>query len=245
MKSVERKIGELDCTIVDAPGCEKAIRAIAVILHGFGASGRDLVPVAPELYRADPTGLAGVRFVFPMAPIKLDEFGDYDSRAWWPIDMIRLQEMMESGQIRDLRNDRPKLLEQRYVEMNEMIKIVQKEAGVDSNKTIVGGFSQGAMLATEVALRSEPQVGGLIVWSGTLLSEDSWRKHAGRLKDLSVVQSHGRIDPILPYVGAEWLKNLLVETGQQVKFASFNGPHTIPPAGITMATELIKAVAEK
>lgn len=245
MKSTERRIAELDCTVVDTPGCEDEIRAIVVICHGFAASGRDLVPVAPELYRADPAGLAGVRFVFPMAPIEMDEFGDYDARAWWPIDMLRLQQMMESGEIRDLRNDRPNLLEQRYDELVEMIGEVQSEAGLNNSKTIVGGFSQGAMLATEVALRSEPQVAGLIVWSGSLLSEDSWRKHAAQRKDLRVVQTHGRIDPILPYIGAEWLKELLTESGQEVTFASFNGPHTIPPAGITMATELIASVAGK
>ena len=245
MKSTERRIAELDCTIVDSPGCDNEIKAIVVICHGFGASGRDLVPVAPELYRADPSGLTGVRFAFPMAPIELEEFGDYDARAWWPIDMIRLQQMMESGEIRDLRNDRPNLLEQRYDELIEMIREVQKETGLNNSKTIVGGFSQGAMLATEVALRSEPQLAGLIIWSGTLLSEESWRQHAATRKGLRVVQTHGRIDPILPFVGAEWLKDLFTKSGQQVKFASFNGPHTIPPAGIEMATELIVTVAKE
>lgn len=243
MKSVERKIAGLACTIVDAPGCEMGIKAIAVICHGFGAPGRDLVPVVPELCRADPKGLAGVRFVLPMAPIELQGFGSDDARAWWPVDMIGVQMAIERGEIRDLRHDHPELLETRYSDMNKLIGEVQSEAGLDNARTVVGGFSQGAMLATEIALRAEPQVGGLIVWSGTLLSEDLWQKHATRRKGLPVVQTHGRIDPVLPYLGAEWLRDLLIESGQQVRFEGFNGPHTLSPAGIAMAAELIGSVA--
>lgn len=245
MRSAERRIGELHCTVVDGPGCDEGVKAIVVLCHGFGASGRDLVPVAPELCGADSAGLAGVRFVFPMAPIELEAFGGYDSRAWWPVDMIRVQQLMESGELRDLRSDRPDLLETRFAEMDKLIDEVQSEAGLDNPRTVVGGFSQGAMLATEIALRREPQVGGLIVWSGTLLSEHSWQKHAAQRVDLPVVQTHGRFDPVMPYAGAEWLRNLLTESGQQVRFAGFDGPHTISAEGIAMAAELIASVANK
>ena len=88
-----RRIGELDCTVVDGPGCTEQIRAVVVLCHGFGAPGEDLVPCAPELYSATETELRHVRFVFPAAPIQMDPSGLYDSRAWWPIDMVKLQTM--------------------------------------------------------------------------------------------------------------------------------------------------------
>ncbi len=56
------------------------------------------MPCAAELFAARPGELAHVRFVFPAAPIQMDPTGMYDSRAWWPIDMIKLQSMMESGE---------------------------------------------------------------------------------------------------------------------------------------------------
>ena len=47
-----------------------------VVLHGWGAEGTDLVPLAEELKRP------GVRFFVPAAP--LAEIGG--GRAWWHLD---------------------------------------------------------------------------------------------------------------------------------------------------------------
>jgi phospholipase/carboxylesterase len=243
MNLTERMIGSLNCTVVDTPGVEKSLRAIALICHGFGASGQDLVPLAPEIYRSDPAGIEGIRFIFPMAPIILEDFGGYDSRAWWPIDMLLLQELMASGDVRELRHDRPPLLEKRYREMAELLEGVRSESGLSNDRIVVGGFSQGAMLATEVALRTRPQLGGLIIWSGTLLDEDAWRKWAAETSGLPVVQTHGRLDPILPYTGGQELHEMLLEAGQSVRFSGFDGPHTIPPDGIRLAAGLLATVA--
>src|SRR5438552_18316161 len=55
---------------------------VIVLLHGFGAPGDDLVPLA-EVFAH---GLPGVRWVFPAAPLELP-MGFGDARAWWMIDM--------------------------------------------------------------------------------------------------------------------------------------------------------------
>jgi predicted esterase len=52
-----------------------------VLLHGFGAPGDDLLPLAEALDLP-------VRFVFPAAPLELGMGGFYgDSRAWWMLDL--------------------------------------------------------------------------------------------------------------------------------------------------------------
>ena len=242
MQYTERKIGDLTCTIADADSTSARPKALFIVCHGFGAPGTDLVPLAEEIYHANPAGTAGTRFVFPMAPIRLEEFGDYDARAWWPIDMMRLQIMIQTGQIRDLRRDRPPLLEKRVEQLSQLIRELQSETGLGSNTTILGGFSQGAMLTTETALRFEPPVAGLVVWSGTLLSEDTWREAARHRRELHVVQTHGTLDPILPFAAAGWLRDLFVEAGIDIRFSSFPGPHTISVEGINMAAELLEKV---
>ena len=40
---------------------------------------------------------------------------------------------------------------------------------------------------------------------------------------LPVFQSHGRQDPVLPYVAAEWLKEVFVEAGMEPEFVPFDG----------------------
>ena len=49
---------------------------LVLLLHGFGAPGDDLVPLADVLNVP-----AGTRFVFPEGPLSLS-FGPGDARAW-------------------------------------------------------------------------------------------------------------------------------------------------------------------
>src|SRR5262245_63343004 len=73
---------------------------LVVLLHGFGAPGEDLVP----LWRVLDVPSA-VRFVFPAAPLLIDPI--WGGRAWWPIDMERLQRAMLRGETRILADDVP------------------------------------------------------------------------------------------------------------------------------------------
>jgi phospholipase/carboxylesterase len=45
---------------------------------------------------------------------------------------------------------------------------------------------------------------------------------------MRVVQSHGRQDPLLPYSGAETLRDLLLDAGVDLQFVPFDGQHEIP-----------------
>jgi phospholipase/carboxylesterase len=101
--------------------------------------------------------------------------------------------------------------------------------GVERKNLVIGGFSQGAMLATEVALFSPEPFAGLVVMSGSLLSEDRWRPRAKEVGPaIHALVSHGRADPIVPYEGGEGLKDLLTETGADVQWIAHRGQHEIP-----------------
>ncbi|MGI9519762.1 MAG: alpha/beta hydrolase [Pirellulaceae bacterium] len=243
LTATRQTIGDLGCVIVDTPGCEKGLRAVVMLCHGFGAPGEDLVPCAAELFRSEPDRLQQIRFVFPAGPLELDMGGFYESRAWWPIDMAKLQQMIDSGDVRDMRQSRPELLDTRRDQIMSVIEQLREESELAPARFVLGGFSQGAMLATETALSLPDQVGGLIVWSGTLLGESTWREYAATKSGLKIVQSHGNQDPILPFVGAQWLRDLFAEFEMQNEFIEFAGPHTIPREGITLAAKLIADVA--
>ncbi len=239
----------LACQLV---GTEKAFEKpdrMMILCHGFGAPGTDLVPCGGEIIAADPENLERALIAFPAAPILLDEYlgeaGFGDGRAWWPIDMEKLQMAMATGNIRDMRNDAPEMLPERRTEILKLIEEFQSQYGLGAGDFVLGGFSQGSMLATEVALHMKPAPAGLVIWSGTLLNEENWKSAANDREEseiFPIVQTHGKIDPILPMVAAEWLKDLLGAAGFQVQFHEFNGPHTIPREGIEMAVKLLKEV---
>ena len=110
---------------------------------------------------------------------------------------------MMAGQTREMRGESPDRLPVCREMINQVILHLREEFGLPMEKIIVGGFSQGSMLATDVALHLPHPVGGLIVWSGALINEPIWREQAQRQQQTTVVQTHGRTDPLLPISGAE------------------------------------------
>ncbi len=239
-----RLIADLECVVADPTGNAFEPQAIVVLCHGFGAPGTDLVDCCQTMWELHRAELGRVRFVFPAAPISLDPTGLYDSRAWWPLDMERLNEMIAAGEFRDLRNDKPALLETRRAQMTGLIDQLLAETNLDYSAVVLGGFSQGAMLMTDVALHLKTPPGGLIVWSGTLLNEAEWKSAAARQMKFPIFQSHGRYDQILPYAAAEWLHEVFVGAGFSAKFTSFDGMHEIPMAAMRGAAALVASVAQ-
>lgn len=215
------------------------VAGVVVLCHGFGATGTDLVPIAEEFFGSNPE-LREVRFVFPAAPLELDPV--YDARAWWEIDIERVQQLMETGEYRELRNSHPPRLAICREMLEQLVTEIALEWDVVPGRMVVGGFSQGAMLTTDLVLNAPHALGGLICWSGSLISEDRWRSAAAANAITPVVQSHGRMDPILPFAGAEALRELLAENGYEVEFVPFPGQHEIPQAALTAAAQLIRRV---
>jgi len=97
----------------------------------------------------------------------------------------------------------------------------------------LGGFSQGAMIATDVALRLEEPPQGLAILSGTLLLEDTWRAKAKARAGLRVFQAHGRGDPVLSFQAAEALRDLWLDAQAAHEFLPFDGGHTITGEALT------------
>jgi phospholipase/carboxylesterase len=195
---------------------------LILLLHGFGAPGDDLVPLADALNVP-----AGTRFVFPEGPLSLS-FGPGDARAWWLIDMARIAQDRAAGRVRDLSQDIPKGLAPVRETMLAFLKEIEQKFGADPKKTVLGGFSQGAMLSCDLILHTDRPYAGLVQLSGTLLAQPVWGPLLPKRKGLPVFQSHGVQDEILPYVGAERLRDTLFHAGLSVEWHNFRGGHEIP-----------------
>lgn len=236
-----RTIAELKCHVITAekPEC------LVVLCHGFGAPGDDLVQIGAYLIESRPELRDRVVIAFPEAPLSLEELGMPRSRAWWPLDMEKLNRAVETGDFRDLRNESPELLPTAREKLIAVMDELQEEYDLGVRNTIVGGFSQGSMLATDYALQAIMKPAGVLIWSGTLLNESVWRPLAATMDGIPIVQSHGTVDQILPYEAAGWLKEMLSDGGANVKFIEFNGGHTIPPQSLDAAGDLIQSILEK
>ncbi len=227
-----RTLGRLSSLVVHPTDPSVPIRSLAVFCHGFGASGDDLVGLGSELLHS-ATLEAATMMVFPAAPIELDAQGIPGGRAWWLLSIQRLVSAMELGRYEQIREEVPEGIDSAREHLVEAVEAAMELSGVDESRLMLGGFSQGAMLTVDTALRGlrEPPAAACL-YSGCLICERQWRPLAGRLRTTAILQSHGRMDPILPFQTGLWLRDMLVESGCTVDFVEFGGMHTIPSEAI-------------
>jgi phospholipase/carboxylesterase len=214
-----------------------------VLLHGFGAPGDDLVPLAGELVRAGQGEPApSICYVFPEAPLELG--GAYgDARAWWLLDLSRLEDELRRGVPRDRRDEVPDGLPEARTHVLRLLEQLEARFATPATRLVLGGFSQGAMLALDVALHADRPPAGLLLMSGTLLNQAEWTPRFASLRGVPVLLSHGRADALLPYAIAEVLRDRLLASGADVQWHPFVGGHEIPRAVVAASGAFLRATA--
>jgi phospholipase/carboxylesterase len=218
--------GELRAVVAGGPDREGGGEGpVVVLMHGFGATGQDLVPLWREIIVPRAT-----RFVFPAAPLVIGSFGPgLESRAWWRIDVVALEQALREGRERDLSREIPEGLAEARSLVRGALDAIEADLRPPPGGLVLGGFSQGAMLALDVALHDPRPLAGLALMSGTSIAEPLWAPRMASRAGLPIFQSHGTLDPLLPFRIAERLRDRLAEAGAVVEFVAFRGGHEIPP----------------
>lgn len=211
MKRDLKTIQGVESLALETEGADTAV----VFLHGYGANMHDLFPLW-ELWHRDrfnwyfPNGLQSL----PM--------GYYEGRSWFSIDIAALEKAMREGRHRDMTGFIPPELEATLSQLELfLLELSQKH-----NKLILGGFSQGAMCASHLAMKDSFVVDGLILLSGNLLAEERFPPSK---RSIPFYMSHGTSDPVLSVEGAQALEKKLQALNFQGKLSTFRGGHEIPP----------------
>jgi phospholipase/carboxylesterase len=92
----------------------------------------------------------------------------------------------------------------------------------------LAGYSQGGMLAMDVALTRDPPVDRVGIVSSTILASSLPGLRAAGA-DPPVLVIHGRKDEVVPFQSGERLKRLLEQHGHRVLWHPFGGGHHMPP----------------
>jgi len=212
-------------------------KAAVVLLHGYGAPGTDLLSLTGGLRVPRETA-----FFFPEGPLDLSEqygAGYAQARAWWPIDMVRLQVAMMTGAVEQLGKQLAVGVEDACARLIRLLDELQARFELVPERIVLGGFSQGSIVSLEVALESERRFAGLLLMSSTMLDEQRLRQGAMRRRGTRALVSHGRSDPILPYSVAEALADNLRKAQWEVQWVPFTGGHGIPLGVIDVASDLV------
>ncbi|MEQ1665000.1 MAG: esterase [Bdellovibrionales bacterium] len=226
-KAVQKQIGGLKTLTLEG----KVGGSCIVLFHGYGADASDLIPLS------DMLGLGeGVTWVFPEGPMEVIIAPGSHGKAWFQIDVSRLEKSMLSGEPVDMSQTTPSGIERARKNATLMYDEVLKK----HSRIILGGFSQGAMLATDLSLNHKVKPEALLVMSGTLICSDRWRSELKSCEGLDFIQSHGKNDVILGYEYAENLYQFLTDGGMNGEFIGFSGGHEIPNKVIQSISQFLK-----
>jgi predicted esterase len=104
----------------------------------------------------------------------------------------------------------------------------QSKIGFPSEQTILGGFSQGCLMALDAGLRYPQRLAGIVGISGYVCEPKTL------LKELSpfalqepVLITHGTLDPLIPIGAMRQQSQELKAAGLQIEWHEFVKPHTI------------------
>jgi phospholipase/carboxylesterase len=162
-----------------ADGAGRGLRRAGalLLLHGRGTDERDLLPLLDEL---DPAGrLVGVTL---RAPLELAPGGFH----WYVVRQVG-------------RPDEP-TFRQTYEKVAGWLDRLPSITGVPLERTAVGGFSQGAVMAHALALgRGRPSPRALLAFSGFIPEVPGFlRLDLEGHRHVPVAVGHGTLDRVIP-----------------------------------------------
>lgn len=197
-----------------------------ILFHGFGADMNDLESLKDILTPDNQD----VNWIFPNGIFSVPIGPGFSGRAWWPLQLSKLPD--------DWSNYSPPEMPDLILRINKMIT----SFNIPWSQIILGGFSQGAMLASEIYFQAAEKPMGLISLSGSLIRKDIWQEKCLARKNEKIFLSHGEQDQVLPSGGTQKLIQILKKNELQVDFVSFQGGHEIP---VQVCTRAKKYISEK
>lgn len=195
-----------------------------VMLHGYGADCQDLAGLQPFL---DPE--LSRDWFFPNGIYGIEEFMG-QGRCWFQLSVSRWLEKTGGG-VTDFSAIYDSAPEDFAAAKSAVLEFCQSLAGTYSTIAI-GGFSQGAMLTTQLLPLLDPAVfNRVVLFSGALINRPAWRaswEQGQQREQQAVFQSHGRSDMVLPFKMGSDLAEELKPYCPHHDFLPFDGGHEIP-----------------
>jgi phospholipase/carboxylesterase len=190
-----------------------------VLLHGYGSSADRWAPFTQTI-----TLPPGGRFVFPQGPeATVPPDGPADGRAWWRLELAA--HIPPGGSIPDFSSAHPPGIDVAAARVRDLLDDLHDRPG---GPLVLGGFSQGAMVAADIAFRTAEPMTALVLLSGTTVDEAAWERGLAARRGLPVFVSHGQTDVILPFTVADRFRQKLQRAGLRVTWVPFPGGHEIP-----------------
>jgi predicted esterase len=189
--------------------------AALILVHGRGATAVNILELAELLPHPNMAYLA------PQAA----------NNTWYPFSFLA-----------PIANNEPHLSSALQL-LGDLVTQVEA-AGVPADRIVIGGFSQGACLASEFVARSARRYGGLLAFSGGVIGPPGTpRDYPGKLDGAPVFIGCSDVDPHIPLARVQETAELFTRMGAQVTQKIYPGMgHTIIQDEIDHALQIVARV---
>jgi phospholipase/carboxylesterase len=191
---------------------------LLVLLHGRGADRDDLAPLFDVL---DPQQrLHAVTLEAPFTP------SGHVGHHWYIVERVGFPDRQT--------------FDASYALLCRDIDALLAELGLSHDRLVLGGFSQGSVMATSVAVGPlRPRIGALFANSGFVPTVDGWNVDAAAAAQLPVLMTHGTLDNVINVGFGSAARERLVGAGAQVEFRQPPIGHELDPTTLIRARELL------
>jgi len=181
-----------------------------VLLHGRGTDEHDLLALLDVL---DP----GRRCVgvCPRGPLRLPPGGNH----WYAVQRVGHPD--------------PSTFLQTLSTLSSWLDALPSELGVPWAQTVLGGFSQGAVMAYSAGLaEGRPSPAGIMALSGFLPTVEGFALDLASRPGLPVAIAHGSADPVIEVDFGRRARDTLSQAGLAVEYHEAPVAHHIDPRAL-------------
>jgi phospholipase/carboxylesterase len=115
-----------------------------------------------------------------------------------------------------------------YAEVSTWLDGFLEEQGIGYESTVLGGFSQGAVMAYALGLGAgRPRPAALIALSGFIPTVEGFELDLSEIPPVAI--GHGTYDPVISVEFSRQARRILAEAGASVLYREYPLPHAIDP----------------
>ncbi len=192
---------------------------LLVLHHGRGADEHDLLTLADVL---DPARRLHV--VTPRAPLTM--YGSPPAPSpgyhWYLVPRVGYPD--------------PDTFDAARRQLAELHDALWQQTGIAPARTVLGGFSMGAVMSYTMGLdAARPAPGGILAFSGFIPTIKHWQPDLANRTGVRVFIAHGRRDQVIDVAFARAAAEQLRDGGLAVEYHESDAAHHIDPREIPAA----------
>lgn len=200
--------------------------ASIIWLHGLGATGDDFASLVPELKKMLGKVFNNIRFIFPhAAEIPVTVNGGFSMPAWY--DILDMPTNTQAGESAEREINQSQLL----ASAKDIQYLIDREIerGIQSDRILLLGFSQGGAVAYHAALtypKTLAGLAGLSTYFPTLTAPNSFTPNPSN-QGIDIQIYHGTIDPVVNQSLGLKAQTDLAALGYQTQYQDYPMEHQV------------------